>query len=153
MSLNFDLTKIENHKELCWLPSSKEAMANDMWNDFRVDPETDEVTMMNPVTKAIVFRTMAVGMGTITFVNMEEFYARNVMFERIFDSSLVFMNDENLGITPKNVHDHVGLSTNVSHETWAKWRNRIMDRARDEVLHEYKKWYSSHLAGVVASTS
>lgn len=144
MSLNVSYSGIRNWERL-WLPSSKEAMKNDWINDFREDTETGRVTMLNPVTKALAFRMIAVGLNEITEANAAEFYARSVIFERITNTCLIVRWDEkkesheDIAISPHHVFEHIGLSSNVSNETWAQWRKRMVDYEREEQIRFYNQ--------------
>ncbi len=114
MSLDWKLTDIKDYKELCW----------------REDPDDSELRILNPVTKALIFRTMSVGMGDITEKNWKDFYER-LYFLQLLDGPEITGTDSEgeivqRSITPEEVHRHVGLHTNVwPKEGAAAWRNRM----------------------------
>lgn len=108
MSLDWQLTKIRDYETVCL-----------------VDDGTGR-QILNPRTNALIYATMAVGMGDITEKNAPEFYAR----VRYWDLLHGIRPDER--ITPADVWAHVGLHTNVSMEGNEQWLRRIWARARDD---------------------
>lgn len=109
MSLNYDITGIEDFMEL------QDEVEPDDWR-------------IRPITQTIIFTTMAVGMGEITTANYEEFYARAQLFELL--NKIPFAQR----ISYDNIHRHIGLRTNVSFESWAKWSRRLLDYRRKEEI-------------------
>ncbi len=112
MSLNWDLTKIKNQDQLCW---EKDDEGNDK---------------LNPVTESLIWLTMGVGYGGITEDNASDFYSRVAMYEKLFGTMLSYWKDSkkiSVPITPEDVHSHIGLRTNVSKDTDASFRKRIVE--------------------------
>lgn len=120
MSLDYQLEKITGYKELCWVPN----------------PEGEGV-IMNPVTQNLIFSTISVGIGEITVLNYEEFYFRNNIMERLIDIP------RNNRLTVQDVIDHIGLSTNVSFETRAKWLKRHIDYEWRDMQYAFRKLKAS----------
>lgn len=85
---------------------------------------------LNPTTHAIVFMTMAIGMGSITNKNVDEFIMR-VMLEQEMSGPWLYemKGDERVGVyvTPNDVRRHTGLTTNVSRMTRVQYRKRVYD--------------------------
>ncbi len=114
MSLNWDLTKIKNFKEVCYLEGGN-------------DKEGFE---HKPATHNLIWATMAITMGEITEKNYLEFYTRISLWDRMHN----FSNDSR--ITIKQVHQHIGLTTNVfpkkTNAAWLKvlFKNYTRDIAR-----------------------
>ena len=82
----------------------------------------------HPVTNALVWRMMAVGIASITEDNYEKLYLRIRTYEHIEDISMAFeRNDEvyKCPITRQDVINHIGLTTNVSTLTDAKWKEKV----------------------------
>jgi hypothetical protein len=104
MSLDYMLDKIEDYENVCWLPAPTK--------------ENPEAVEMNPVTHALIFATIAVGIGKITKENVAEFAARFRMLEKIDGAWLAG------SITDVEFRAHIGLATNVSNETRAQWAAR-----------------------------
>ena len=98
MSLDWNLTKIENREEVCW---EKDENGNDK---------------LNPVTESLIWLTMGIGMGSITEENEFAFYSRIADTKRV-----------EVPITPADIHQHIGLTTNVSKESDASFRKRIVE--------------------------
>jgi hypothetical protein len=112
MSLDWNLTKISNNTEVCW------------------EKNEDGTDKLNPVTESLIWLTMGIGMGSITEDNQSDFYCRVVMYEKLFGTMLSYWKDSkkvSVPITPEDIHNHVGLTTNVSKDTDASFRKRIVE--------------------------
>jgi hypothetical protein len=110
MSLDYNLTKIENYKEVVWLADP-------------TDDKPDQVRM-NPVTETLIFGTMSVGLGAITADNVDEFVARFRIVEEI-DGPFLRKDGKAWRLTDADFIAHIGLSTNVSNETRTAWSRRL----------------------------
>lgn len=100
MALTWDLGEIANWKTTCRL-------------DVRTNDEGEEVWTLNPLTDALIWSTMGVGIGKITEDNYEEFYRRMCALAKIHGPML--RNAEGpRGITLAEVRAHIGLTCNVS---------------------------------------
>jgi hypothetical protein len=138
MSLNWQITQVENWEEL-WEPVTEEEMSKDMISTFR-ENEDGSWSRLNAITQSLIFRTMAVGIGDITKKTAPEFYARSVIFERLFNSFLIWQDGKKQAIRMEDVQRHIGLSTNVAYETAAKWSSRTMKSVNGDLIYDYKKW-------------
>lgn len=100
MALNFDLSEIENYETLCW-----------------TETEMGRQTLA-PVTEALSFLTISVGIHQITEKNAEEFYDRVTQVEKKRGVTLNSVTEDNelqpRPITLDDVLAHVGLRTNAS---------------------------------------
>ena len=103
--------------------------------------------LWNPVTTALVWATIDVGLGRITAENAGEFFARLRHQELLFGAKLVRAVDENgerpegtaAMITPAEVLAHVGLSTNVADESRSRWLKRMGEYALDEQRRAFER--------------
>lgn len=123
MSLDWDLTKIKNYKELCW------------------EKNEDDTSTLNPVTESLIWLTMGIGIGKITEDNASEVYCRVAMYEKLFGTMLSYWKDGekvSVAITPEDIHSHIGLSTNVGKETDAAWRKRTIQNFVREQKNKFK---------------
>jgi hypothetical protein len=109
MSLNWDMSKVEDHRDL-------------------IDNEWG-------ITQAVIWMTMAVGMQEITKDNVGEFCRRAALLQAVDGPWLV----GGIYVTDEMIQKYVGLGTNVSNETWAKWAkrqlsdvDRLIERQREE---------------------
>jgi hypothetical protein len=123
MSLNFTLDTIANYKEVCWIGEGDEAR-------------------MNPVTEALIFGTMSVGLGSITDKNVDEFAARFRVIEKIHGAMLYKPDPENEGqiidwyLSDEDFTAHIGLACNVTNETRSKWAQRIFNNKQTSYTEE-----------------
>jgi len=109
-------------------------------NDFCVIPEDERDRSgrwMNPVTQALGFASMFIGIGEITEANAPEFYARLRAYELI-SGSLLQGPEGDRPLTPEDVQRHVGLRMNVSRESDAVFRKRLWDVAKDRAAYMWR---------------
>ena len=110
--------------------------------NFRSEPIELGAEYMRPETEILVYHTMAVGMGSITEKNFNEFYMRVLIWEALHSGSkhsegsaeywnrrdgTNFKAGDSL-ITWERVRGHIGLCTNVTTESRSKWIKRIGDQ-------------------------
>jgi hypothetical protein len=112
MSLNWNISNIKNYEEIC----------------FSVDDDGEKY--LSGITEALIFHTMAIGMGEITEQNVSEFYNRASLYAKFFGNPIRYYDEqtekyETRRFTANEIKNHIGLSTNVSYESPTKWRNRI----------------------------
>ena len=98
--------------------------------DVKADWKSDAIW---PVTNTLIHATMIVEMGSINKHNWETFYSRCHMIETIYGAWLMQAKDEGEGlkprpITPKDIRDHIGLGTNASTVSDAKFKSHIFKR-------------------------
>lgn len=94
MSLDFDVSKIKKYNEL--------------YPGIRMFPEstTNKAMVWNFATEVIVWSMLAVGMQRLTESNYDEFWRRYSLICEAMGTDAQ--------VTLTNVHEHVGLTTNVS---------------------------------------
>jgi hypothetical protein len=113
MSLNFNLSKVENFEELS---------------------QDDD---LNNITETLIFCTMFVGIPRITEANALEFYKRVSLYEKLFGSFIYAVDKDGNRIDHKiklaDVERLIGLHTNADPLTEAKFRKRVVDRYYGEV--------------------
>jgi len=96
--------------------------------DVKADWKSDEVW---PITNALIWGTMSVAMGSITEDNWKEFYTRCHMIETIHGAWL-WDKDGKKYITPKDVQSHIGLHTNATTLSNAKFKTDMDRRLRQQ---------------------
>jgi hypothetical protein len=92
-----------------------------------------------PITNALIWATMSVGIRDITEKTVPEFYARLSVWESIV-GPMFYEDDENgktteRGVTLDDLRKRIGLHTNASSMTRAEWRKNIaayLDRKADD---------------------
>jgi hypothetical protein len=110
MSLNYDLTKIENSEELF-----------------------DDNTGMNAVTESLIFYTIFIGMNQITETNAEKFFERVYLYEKLFGATVSYINENNdrveRNIKFSDIKRHIGLHTNATSLSDTAFKNNVVKRA------------------------
>ena len=76
------------------------------------------------ITDAVVWLTMAVGLGEITEANCEEFCRRAALVQMLNGPWLI----RGIYVTDEMIRRRIGLGTNVSNETWAQWSKRYLSK-------------------------
>jgi len=125
------LGNIENYEEVCF-------------DEYDYDKKEGTISTL---TDSMVWMTMLVDMGQITEKNWEEFFLRTQIWERLNGSMMVkFVEGEqvHIYITPQDVKNYIGLSTNVAYLSDAKFRKKIWDftlmaNAKEELNRKVKE--------------
>jgi hypothetical protein len=109
MSLNWNLSKIKNHDELCWLKDP-------LTGEFKIHPVTHN-KILNPLTDGIIWYTMVVGIGDLTENTVDEFYARMCFTDALHGPILLTEGGmKGRKVTLDELKAHIGLHTNVAYE-------------------------------------
>lgn len=119
MSLDFNLQGVKDYNTVCW----------DTLPERNADGEYRKA--MKPKTQALIFATMAVGMGRVDAKTYREFYARLSLWAKFCPGGTAGIYES---ITLDDVRKHIGLSTNVASEPQAKWLKRTAECYMREVL-------------------
>lgn len=159
MSLNWNITRVEDHKKVCYERKTKEeakaagttieelANSPDWYTPGGTDVERlancDIVERMNPLTNALIWATMSVRLGSVTAENYGEFWLRINLLERLSGHFMSQRDEAGDGfearpITLEEVKAHIGLGCNVSDESWSSWSKGLMDTTRHALLRQEK---------------
>lgn len=131
MSLNWNLSKIKNSDDLCWTGDAS---------------MPDDERRTHHITDGLIWACMGVGLGQITAKNYPEFFARCQLQTAL--NGPPFWQTENGVRTPRDftlaeIKAHIGLSTNISDESTAKWTKRItadyLHRTENAARHSEKE--------------
>lgn len=114
---------------------------DELWVTYRKG-EKDQYEDVNAETKALIFGSMALGIGCINYKNAPDFYARWKFFEKYDNFYLYSTWDGEKStkeyLTPKIVLKHFGLVTNVSTESETVWAKRIAKNYAQEHARGYR---------------
>lgn len=94
---------------------------------------------LKPITQTLVFATMYIHMDSITKENWKDFYRRIAAWEKVFGPSSSVPDRRRKSrwreqyITPKDVHNHIGLTVNVMPKSDAYFYKRLVTMLRREV--------------------
>lgn len=133
MSLDYSLGNIPNFKTRCWEDVPKEQRDRAAGIGKR---------RMNTDTEALIWGSMLIDLGSIRKNNIEEWCFRiDVLKKCGFSWMEQFDDDEIVPFYPTReaVEEHIGLSTNVSTMTRAKWMNKIKRRLEKEAEQEINR--------------
>lgn len=157
MSLNWNITRVVNMETTCYerltaaeieaMGTTVETLVNDHGSPWYIPGESeteklancDVVQRLNPLTNCLIWATMGIGMGRITEESYGEFWLRMNMIERLNGPYLSKRTAdgeswEPRSVTLEEVKAHIGLGTNVSHESWTSWTKRQIDSWRSNGL-------------------
>lgn len=137
MSLDFNVTKIDNYYGL--YPKTE----IETWD---IKGNAVKGYEWHPTTQNIVFGCMSTGIGELRKDNVAEWYARYTMWCRINGYG------DDIGISYKDVVQHIGLHTNVfPEESRSKWL-KSLDRKLDDIKREVQtKHYKEEVSVQSAS--
>lgn len=100
------------------------------WETTCVLTDKEGGKRLHPITQALGFNTMVINLHKITKTNWKDFYARVAVWESI-EGVQVYIGGDDYPIKPEDVHNHIGLSTNVyENDSKAKFFNRHAQDAK-----------------------
>lgn len=105
MALNWDLNKVKDCDETCYL---------------RIGKEGEQNYQLSPTTNNLIWLTMTVGINKITESNWKDFYVRVIHAQRVRGNELY-------GITAQDVYNHIGLCTNAQTKTKRQFLDNIFN--------------------------
>lgn len=113
----------------------KKRLGDARWNEVTTSPWPGEggQEQWHPVTDRIVWHLLAIGISKITEENAEKVYRRISMIEEVSGPSLVYARDgkeTGIFITMEDIRNHIGLCTNVTNMTDAKFNSHLADIVR-----------------------
>ena len=140
MALTWDLTEVQNFKELCFIPDTV---------DEKGIIHPDRVRL-NPITDVLIWGSLSIGISKITKKNYKDVHKRYKMFEQ---AGICFLTggktEDNKVLADRNpslkeIYLHIGLVTNVTVMSNVKFLRRIgetvEDRARFKISQETKEF-------------
>ena len=158
MGLNWDLSKVENFRETCFIRLRRsECGAEDLarWDEYAnngmyhhsIDDEgkedKDTLVRMKAETDTIIWYLWFTETGKITKKNFEEVFRRIYVYETV-TKPMMTQGREPVRVTYRDVREHIGLSVNV---VWSKegvfkkkmW-TQMQDEARRAMLRGRSDW-------------
>lgn len=128
MSLNWDLSRIENFREVCYEPD-----LDDDGNP-ELDADGKPLSRLKPLTHAIILATMYLDVGEITEANWEEVAWRIRLWSATTGDHMLLQtiedddgheHTESYDPSDEEVRMHVGLKVNVCTETMTKFMGKL----------------------------
>ena len=126
MSLDWGVGDIKDWREYCWEGEEGERQ-------------------LNPVTNALIWETMVIGMNRITDKNWEEFAERVHISQQVYgallrcEAGLIDDEGDELFVLPCDVKRHIGLHTNASPLTKAKFKTNMFKHLESKARMEVKE--------------
>lgn len=117
MALRYDYSRVHNWQTVCEMRAEA---------DDPVHGVSKGDTIIRPETEALIFASLVVGLSEISGANWRTFYGRLHAWERLERVRTLHADGSAKHTAPETVYAHIGLSTNVSRETDAQWRKRIV---------------------------
>jgi hypothetical protein len=90
--------------------------------------EDGVVRLFSPKTEQLIWLTMSIGIGRITKQNWKKFFNRAYAWQRVREHDTI--------VTAQDVYDHIGLRTNASSLTDARFRTLLMGAAERGALRQ-----------------
>ena len=119
MALTYDLTTVKDWKE-----------------NYPNKTNADGEESMNDITNMLIFVSMIYGIPEITTKNAQEVFSRIRMSEMVHGGYFSDGNDGYRNVTLKEVTDHVGLKTNTSNISKAKFNGYMNRQMREKIDRE-----------------
>ena len=124
MSLNWTVSDIADWESVCYMTAPC---------DIPTQGITEGDRMMNPLTNALIWSTIAVDLPGITRENAPEFFARLRFTERLDGPFLIRAEGpdgkrpegEDAFLTVDEVIDHIGLTANVTPKSRSAWLKKL----------------------------
>lgn len=139
MSLNWSVKAVKNADDICYYTATK---------NFITDGVRRGEEYVHPITNALIWGSMSVGLNEITEENVDEWEKRLALAYAVawISKSMVFAGYEDDGnikweprlITRVDLVNHIGLETNATYESPSAWRKRVMVRMEEEGVRELK---------------
>jgi len=137
--LNAYYDSIDNYLEVCY--SWREYRPDwdgpfEEWHEDRrrIGENGHEVRALDPLTHALVFNSISIGIGEITADNAGEVYARSKIVEAFHGDFVQYADpDKRFILEPEHIQQHIGLRTNVSFEPREEWAQRFFIGHGDEL--------------------
>ena len=127
MSLGWNLTKIANRESLCWLPDG-------------------DSKKLNPITEALIWRSLSLDLGEITEKNASEWLFRTRYYSQVFGRPLNRRVEkgghesvESFDFSIEDIRRHIGLHTNVSTKSRKSFLKRIGEQLECEVERDVRR--------------
>lgn len=145
MSLDYNFTGIKNFKEVVWLKFDDSVTDKEIRHRIMQGATVIEEDRMyqNPITEAILWATIEVGIGQITEANYIEFWMRMAMVDGMRGGRIIVTDDKGdmtkISITLEEVKQHIGLRTNVSKETTTKWYNKLLKGKQSDEAYRLRR--------------
>lgn len=120
MSIDFDLSKIEDYENLCYV-------------------EIDDKISFSIKTNGIVWLSHFIGMNEITEDNWMAFYARVSIWQKCAGAVIEDGYGNPIMITPSDIKSHIGFHSNVAPMTKNQFKSYIFDKMYDEAFSMAKR--------------
>lgn len=135
MALHWDITKIahipsaEDGRATWYEFLNDEGTAYDVWKDGKLTGERQLYTNWE-ILETVIWRCMAVGIGTLTRKNVETFILRSEVWEAL---------NGGVKLSRLSIYRHIGLHTNVTTETDAAWWRSLRETVTRNLSYDIRQ--------------
>ena len=140
MPLNWSVKNVKDADDVCYFTATKTRIYDGV-------KRGEEYT--HPITDALVWATMSLGLNEITEENIDEWEKRLALAYSVqwISKQVVFAGFADDGdikweprmLTRADLERHIGLETNASYESGSAWRKRVMERMEEEGLRDLRR--------------
>lgn len=116
MALHWDLSRIKDQETLCWWTATEDNISAGVAKGEQG---------LKAVTEALIWHTMGLGLGRITEQNVEEFWLRLQLYEKLHGYTVYDAKAKPRPLTWEEVTAHIGLRTNASTLTRGTWVRKL----------------------------
>jgi hypothetical protein len=117
MALEWDITKIKNHKKVCFTETDKK------------DENGKPLVRLKPMTEALIWATIVVDLGEITEANYREFAWRLRLYSATTGHKLLWRRTKKgkreYDPSEDDVKRHIGLRCNVCDQPTTKFMTKL----------------------------
>lgn len=106
---------------------------------LRYQMENGERVEIGFMAKNIGFWTIAVDIGRIDTITIDEWYARYQILRKLGINFFVDGEGNDVEITYADLLAHIGLTTNVSHQTRLQWLKHQIGGRMDDAIRDHKR--------------
>ena len=123
MSLNYDLSKIEQFKNNFDLAYQEYKGMDGTYTDVKRD------------LKQLIFSSMMISLNSITYKNVSEWYARLLVCEEVYSMNVFETWEGNelvkIPVEPKLLTQYLGLATNSTNRSRSEWVKVMIKNNKD----------------------
>jgi hypothetical protein len=112
MALTWSLQNVKDHDNFCWIDVPDDYQSGFFDSVYVTDD--GKKRRLDYVTTTLIWSTMIIGVSEITKKNVDHFYSRLRLWEKVSGAFLIDKEGKPCLIEYEDVEKHIGLSTNAT---------------------------------------